>query len=62
MELSLREVRELSDIEATHHNGDTIIKVVLDVVLYLGDTIITSADDKIKMKGADLIWSNLANN
>ena len=37
-------------------------KVVLDVVLDLGDTIITSADDKIKMKGADLIWSNLANN
>ena len=30
--------------------------------LDLGDTIITSADDKIKMKGADLIWSNLANN
>lgn len=34
---------------------------MLDVVLDLGDTIITSADDKIKMKGADLIWSNLAN-
>jgi len=25
MELLLRELRELSDIEATHHNGDTII-------------------------------------
>ena len=48
MELLLRGLRELSDFGATHHNGDHIIKVVLDVVLVLGDTIITSADDKIK--------------
>ena len=41
---------------------ELLFKVVLDVVLDLDDTIITSADDKIKMKGADLIWSNLANN
>ena len=38
-------------------NG-TVVERILD----LGDTIITSADDKIKMKGADWIWSNLANN
>lgn len=37
------------------------LQVVLDVVSFIGDTKITSADEK-KMKGADLIWSNLANN
>ena len=37
-------------------------KVVLDIVLDLRDIRITSADDKKQMEGADLIWSNLANN
>ena len=38
------------------------MKVVLDVVLVISDTKITSADEKLQTEGADLIWSNLANN
>lgn len=37
------------------------LQVALDVVSAIGDTKITSAGEN-KMKGADLIWSNLTNN
>ena len=38
-----------------------VIEVLLEVVLVICDTKVTSADELI-MKGVDLIWSNLANN
>ena len=38
----------------------SFLAVVLEVVCTIRDTKVTSADEK--KKGADLIWSNLANN
>ena len=38
-----------------------VIEGLLGGVLVICDTEVTSADELI-MKGADLIWSNLANN
>lgn len=38
-----------------------VIEVLLEVVLVICDTKVTSADELI-MKGVDLIWSNLENN
>ena len=41
--------------------GTVVMGMLLEVVLVICDTKVTSADELI-MKGADLIWSNLANN
>lgn len=41
--------------------GTVVMGMLLEVVLVICDTKVTSADELI-MKGVDLIWSNLANN
>lgn len=41
--------------------GTVVMGMLLEVVLVICDTEVTSADELI-MKGVDLIWSNLANN
>ena len=41
--------------------GTGVMGMLLEVVLVICDTKVTSADELI-MKGVDLIWSNLANN
>ena len=40
----------------------TIFEVVLEVFLAVRDTKVKSADKKSNKEGADLTWSNLANN
>ena len=41
--------------------GTVVMGMLLEVVLVICDTKVTSADELI-MKGVDLIWSNLENN